>query len=112
MANDVTYIGKMDHRIQFVKLVKTKGSTGAEVKTESIVATVWSEKKTAASDKVLDEKVVAMNVVQWMIRWHPDIVSENVQSLIIRNGTDEFEIYGVEEIGRRQFLRVKTQYRE
>ena len=109
---DGIYIGKMDRRIEIIKRIKTKGSTGAEVFTENVLVAIWAEKKMASTDKVLDEKVVAMNVVQFTIRWHPLISGENLQSLYIKQGDDEFEIYGFEEVGRKQFMKLKCQYRE
>ncbi len=112
MADDGIYIGKMDHRIQVIKRIKSKGSTGAENYTESELAVVWADKKMASTDKVLDEKVVAMNVVQFTLHWHPNIAGENMQSLYIKEGTTEFEIYGFEEIGRKKYIRFKCQFRE
>ena len=112
MNDDAIYVGNMDRRISVIKQIRTKDETGADTKTDETIVECWAQKVTASSDKVLDEKVVALNVVVFQCHWHPKIVAENMQALFIREGGGDYEIYGVEEIGRRKYLKLKTQYRE
>lgn len=111
MAKEI-YIGNMDRRISVIMKVATKGTTGAEVFVNTTVATVWAYRKSASSDKELDDKVVALNVFEYLVRWHEAIAAENIQALFIDDDGVEYEIYGVEEVGRKQFLRLKCERRE
>ena len=79
MEKDGFFIGNMDRRITVLRKATTKTNTGAETKADQEIATVWAERKTASSDKKLDEKVVALNVVLYSIHYHPDIKNVNIQ---------------------------------
>lgn len=102
----------MDRRIQIIKKVRTKTDTGSETSVDSPVATVWANRKSASSDKVLDDKVVALNVVTYQFRYHPDVAAENIQDLFVLDQGDQLEIYGREEIGRKDYFKIKCQSRE
>ncbi len=106
------HIGKMDRRIDVIKRNKTRSSTGAEIFTESILISVWAEKKVLKSEEDIDDKVVTINEYQYMIRYDPDLAAQKIQHLYIRDGIDEFDIYGFDPIGRKQFLKIDCEKRE
>lgn len=110
--SDQVFIGKMDRRVKITKRITTRGSTGAENFTEELIATVWAEKRGISSDKEKDDKIIALNVVTFLMRWIPEIYAEKLQTLYVEDGGDQYEVYGFEEIGRKQFLRLKCQHRE
>jgi len=112
MEKDGFFIGNMDRRITVLRKATTKTNTGAETKADQEIATVWAERKTASSDKKLDEKVVALNVVLYSIHYHPDIKNENIQDLYVVDDGVEFEIYGFDYIGRKKYVKLKCQLRE
>lgn len=113
MEKDALFIGNMDRRIQVIEKITTKSEdTGAEILTNNLLAEVWAERKTASSDKQLDDKVVALNVVVFGIHYHPDIVSKNIQDLFVIDEGVEYEVYGVEPTGRKKYIKLKTQKRE
>ena len=106
------YIGKMDRRIEIVKRIKVRGSTGAETFTETTIASVWAERKTIKSEEALDEKIVTINEQQYIIRYHPDIAKETVQHLFIKDDVIEYDIYGFNPIGRKEYLIIECERRE
>ncbi|QLE02886.1 head-tail adaptor protein [Galbibacter sp. BG1] len=106
------YIGKMDRRIAIVKRIKSKSTSGADSYTETTLATVWAEKKELKSEEAVDDKVVTINAHQFVIRFHPEIASEKVQHLYLVDENDEYDIYGVEMVGRKQFIKINCERRE
>ncbi|WP_106793974.1 head-tail adaptor protein [Aquimarina sp. Aq78] len=112
MNKPEVYIGSMDRRIEIIKRNKSRSSTGAETYTETALTTVWANKKLLKSDEALDDKEVTINEHQYIIRYDPIIANEKIQHLFIRDHTDEFEIYGVEEIQRKKFFKIDCEKRE
>lgn len=111
MAEQV-YIGKMDRRIQVIKRIKTKTPSGADAFTETIIATVWAEKKVLKSDEAVDDKIVTINAHQYVLRYHPIIAAENIQHLYLKDDSVEYDIYGLDPMGRKQFLKINCERRE
>ncbi|MDH7444674.1 phage head completion protein [Aquimarina sp. 2201CG14-23] len=109
---DFVFIGKMDRRIDIVKKIPTKGSTGADYLTSVNIASVWASKKPLKSDESVDDKVVMINSDQFVIRYHPDIVKEKIQHLYVVDNNVELNVYGVEKVGRKQFLKLNCDRRE
>jgi len=112
MNDQRIHIGKMDSLIQVVRKVKTQSTTGAQTSSTEVVAEVWAHKETASSDKVLDDKVVALNVVSYQFRYHPALDGESPQELYVQDGSQVLEIYGFEILGRRDYFKLKCQIRE
>lgn len=112
MNKSVIYIGSMDRRIEIIKRNKSRSETGAETYTETVLATVWANKRVIKSDEALDDKDVTINEHQYIIRYDPIIAVEKIQHLYIKDDNDEFEIYGVEEIQRKKFFKIDCEKRE
>lgn len=109
---DENYIGKMDRLIQVIEKTETKSTTGAISYTDVIIAEVWAERKSATSDKEIEDKVVALNVFQYYMHYHPVIASKMMQELYVNDNGLEYEVYGVEELGREDRIRLKCERRE
>jgi hypothetical protein len=113
MFEGLKNIGSMDHRITFVKKVKVTTSTGSQTLTDQILVTVWASRESADSERVLDDKVVALNVTVFQFRYHPTLAAENILDLIlVDQDGNRFEIYSHETIGRKRFMKIKCQIRE
>lgn len=109
---DENYIGKMDRLIQVIEKIETKSSTGAVSYTDVVIAELWAERKSATSDKDVDDKVVALNVFQYYMHYHPDIAIKMMQELYVLDNGVEYEVYGAEELGREDRIRLKCERRE
>lgn len=110
---DENYIGKMDRLIQVVEKTEIKSpTTGAVSYNDVIIAEVWAERKSATSDKEVDDKVVALNVFQYYMHYHPTVASKMMQELFVHDNGIEYEVYGAEELGREDRIRLKCERRE
>lgn len=109
---DALYIGEMDRLVQVIKKTVTKSTTGAEEKTDKVLVELWAERKMLSSSEALDGKIVALNVLEYRAHWHPVIAEENIQDLYIKDGVDEYDIHGFDELGRKKHIRFKCQKRE
>ena len=112
MEKTALYIGNMDRRIKIMKKVAVKGTTGAETFQDVLITDAWAERRTANSDKVLDDKVMALNIVLYSVHWFPGITLENIQALFIVDEGSEYSNYGYEFIGRKKYVKLKCQIRE
>lgn len=112
MEKNALFIGNMDRRIKVIEKTAVKSSTGSETFTDVQLAAVWAERKSANSDKAVDEKVVALNVVMYSIHWHPDVTNKNLQCLHVVDDEIEYEVYGFEYVGRKKYIKLKCQIRE
>lgn len=112
MEKDAIYTGNMDVRVTVFKKNKTKTETGSVDHINVDVATVWAERKTESSTKVLDEKVVALNMVSYRMHFHPAIKAEKIQDLFVSDNGLELEVYGVDFVGRKKYMILKCQDRE
>lgn len=112
MEKNALYIGNMDRRIKIMKKVATKGTTGAETFQDVLITDAWAQRTTTNSDKVLDDKVMAFNIVLYSVHWFPEIALENIQALFIVDEGSEYSIYGFDYIGRKKYIKLKCQLRE
>ena len=104
--NGIVYIGKMDRRISIYREVKTITETGFETKVKELVVAVWASREVAKSEEGVDDKVVAINEFDYLVRWNPTLANEKIQQLLMNDGDEEFKIYGVKPIGRKQYLKL------
>lgn len=100
----------MDQRITLIKKVETITETGFERYSDQVVATVWASRESADSEKVVDDKVIALNVWVYQFRYHPDVAAENILDLILVDPEGfRFSIYSHEILGRKRYIKLKCQ---
>lgn len=93
--------GKLDRRIKILASVVQQDETGQPIAVESELATVWAyrmeqrlgEVFTAGADRPADTLV-------WRIRWRDDVTRD----MVIRYGSERYEVQAVREEGRREWL--------
>ena len=112
MGVEKIHIGKMDRRIDINIRVKTKTDIGSETYINTNVATVWARRESIISIEDIEDKIVAVNSYNYTIRYHPDIAGQIIQNLYITDDGQQFDIYGVDPIGRQRFLKLKATRRE
>ena len=110
--NGIVYIGEMDRRVSIYREIKTKTETGFESKVKELVTDVWASREVAKSEEGVDDKIVAINEYDYLVRWNPIIANEKIQQLLLSDGSEEFKVYGVKPIGRKQYLKLIVGERE
>lgn len=92
-----------------MEISTTKDSWNYDVKTESVFAEVWARRKDLRPSEELEEnQIVSITRTEWWIRYRSGIN----RKMTIRYGSDYFEITGIQEFGRKEFLILTTEYRE
>ncbi|MEM9685304.1 MAG: head-tail adaptor protein [Bacteroidota bacterium] len=112
MGIENIHIGQLDRRIQINSRVKAKTDIGSETYVTDTLAMVWAKRQSMSSTEEVEDKIVAVNSYDYTIRYHPDIVGQPIQNLYIVDENREFDIYGVEPVGRDQYLILKCVSRE
>lgn len=98
--------GRLDRKIELHSPTTTTDSFGQSSETFAKVADVWAMKKdTAAREIVEADQLVAMVRTEWTIRHRTDIN----ETWIVKYESNEYEIKGILEIGRREGLRLITE---
>ena len=101
-------IGKMDRRIVIEQPTVTKDDWNYDVVTWTTPATVWAEKLDRGSGEVVEvDRQTALTRTQWTMRYRSTVNS----TMRILYNSQYYYIVGVEEIGRREGLRVFTELR-
>lgn len=101
--------GRMDRRVRIETPVNTQDTAGEIVQTwATFQARMWARKVSESpSERFDDYRRVAEAVVIWEIRYVSGITPE-MRLISISNGDDIHDIVGIEEIGRREGLRITT----
>jgi SPP1 family predicted phage head-tail adaptor len=101
-------IGKMDRRIVIEQPTATKDDWNYDVVTWTTLATVWADKLDRGSGEVVEvDRQTALTRTQWTMRYRSTVNS----TMRILYNSQYYYIVGVEEIGRREGLRVFTELR-
>lgn len=102
-------IGKLDRRVTIQQLTTTQDSWNHPVESWATLATVWATKQPRrAVEPTEAQQVVALGLVDWFIRYRSDVTAQ--LRLLDADGT-AYEIVGVQEIGRREGLKLITETR-
>lgn len=102
-------IGRMDRRVTLQRVSTSADSWNHPRESWSDLGTVWATKQPRkATEPTEAGQVVALNVVDWFIRYRTDVLATSR----LLEGSDVYEVTGVQEIGRREGLRLITERRE
>lgn len=103
-------IGRMDRRITLQSLSVTRDEWNHPAETWTNLATIWATKTSRRStDPTEAKQVVALNVVDWYVRHRTDVKAD--MRLTDADGLIYY-ITGVEEVGRKQGLKIITELRD
>lgn len=99
------FIGQMDRRITVKSVTKSQNSTGEEVSTLATVAQPWAYMEEKNGNEDIEGKVIHIVDRSYIIRYNDTIKTSGFEMKVI-DGSDEFDIYHVKELGRRQHLQL------
>lgn len=102
-------IGKLDRRIALQVVTTTRDAWNHPTESWATVATVWATKTPRqATEPTEASQVVALEVVHWYIRYRDDVAAGTHR---VKWGAVVYDITGVQELGRRDGLRLITERR-
>lgn len=104
-------IGRLDRRITLQSLATDQSTDwNHPTQTWSDLATIWATKAPRrAAEPTEAKQVVALNVVDWYIRHRTDVDAK--MRLVDADG-DIYDIVSVQEVGRKQGLKLTTELRD
>lgn len=105
------YIGELDARIELIQFSYTQTTTGAPIKTESSLGSVWCKIIDVSGSEDEEGKIRALNVRKYVIRYQSTVYT-NASNIYIKDADGTYNINHAEEVGRKHFLVLKAQKRE
>lgn len=102
----------MDRRIGIQRATLTANAYGERAETWATLATVWAEVqyKVGGGESVQSDQVFSEQRVHFIIRYSSDVSDIRPSDRIKYNGNN-YQIEGVQEIGRAEGLRIVTTLR-
>jgi hypothetical protein len=105
---DLNFIGQLDTRIKIIERVRSTSASGAK----TFVATefgsgFWAKVKDVSGTESEDQKIIALNVRKYIIRYNPDLILKKITDLYIEDGDSEYNIYAFSLLGRKKFIELK-----
>ena len=103
----------MDRRIGIQRATLTANAYGERAETWATLATVWAEvqyKEGSGREAVQSDQVYSSQPVHFIIRYSSDVSDIRPSDRIKYNGNN-YQIEGVQEIGRQEGFRIVTTLR-
>lgn len=99
-------LGDLDRKVVLLEYSTGKDKSGAPLTTFSELATVWAmiNYRSSKEEEILN-KETGVTMVDFYIRYRRDIDTKNK----IQYDNRTYDILGVEEVKRKQLLKIKTQ---
>lgn len=100
--------GKMDRRVELKRITTQRTASGSQSQALSTVATLWAEVKYGTGDETYEaDKLTAVGLVHFTIRYREVLTTDQIEY----NG-QLHDVVHIEELGRRQYLKLKTRVKE
>lgn len=110
--NDVKIkIGQMNDWIEVFETTTSKSPTGQSNKTDVLFKKVWAMTNDNNASEKDGEKMYLYNIRTYTIRFDP-VVFRRGAEMFINDFDGRYNITGIKQIGRKQFLELKTLKRE
>lgn len=104
-------IGTLDRRVELVKYTSVKSSTGAPEKTEQSLGTFWAKIDDVSGSEGIEGQVISLAVRKYIMRYQPQLVADGVL-IYIKDVDGQYNINSVANLGRKEYLELKTSKRE
>jgi hypothetical protein len=110
---DNIYIGQLDKRVEIVKYSDVQSETGAPEHAEETVVTTWAKCEFQSGNEELEGQVISLNIRNYTTRFIQELLNEG-EKFYITDIVDGglFNIHHVEQVGRKEYLILKTSRRE
>ena len=111
MADKIN-IGSLDVRISiYKKEVSSTTTTGETIKADVLLKETWASRYDKSSNEEEEGKIYLVAVREYVIRYNSEIVQDG-ETMFIRDVDGDYNIYGIEQIGRKDYLRLNAVKRE
>ena len=100
-------IGTLDRRVTLVKFDSVKTTTGSPEKTEVTVGTFWAKIVDVSSDEDVEGQVISLSVRKYIMRYQQQLITEGVL-MTIKDVDGNYQVHGVTQIGRKEYIELKT----
>ncbi len=104
-------IGQLCDWIEVFETTSTKSPTGQSNKTDVLFKRCWAMTNDNDSNEKDGDKVFLFNVRKYTIRFDP-VMYERGEQMFINDIDGKYNITGIKQIGRKDFLELKTLKRE
>lgn len=97
--------GKLDRRIALQVRTTSRDRFGEEIETWTFAANLWAEKEhRRTTERYADQQRYATAELVFRVRWFPlaETVAENFKDYRILYKSREYNLLGLEEIGRKE----------
>lgn len=99
-------IGSLDRRITIQEPIESRTASGHEKQTYQDLATVWASKGYRSSEEDLETmRETRSDDITWTIRYRTGLTAKMI---IIDNVGERYDIKGFKELGRKEYLEIKT----
>lgn len=105
------FTGQRDRRIEVVKYTKTRNALQEVVVVPVTVGFFWANLKDLSQNEDIEGKLIHIINRIYTIVYHSEVKTEG-EHMVVRDEGKEFQIYHVEELGRRAQLLLKCKVRE
>jgi hypothetical protein len=99
------FIGQMHTIIKIVEKVETRNSTGEMDVTDIVIAIPVSFREDISGSEDVEGKIRNMIKRSYIIRYSDEIKAKG-DDLVVIDGNKRFDIYYIQELGRRRFLKL------
>ena len=110
--SDKVYIGQLNQRVEIWHIDPTnKSLTGETTKTPVLIGPIQSLRKDGGANETQEDKIFYLQNRTYTIRF-VEIVFKKGEEMFVRDEDGDYQIYGIELIGKKEFLKLKTNKRE
>ena len=99
------FIGQLDRVISIVELIETRNTTGEMDVTENTIATPYAFMHDVSGSEDVEGKIRHLINRTYVIRYN-ELIKNKATEMMVIDGNQKFDIYHVQEIGRRKHLKL------
>lgn len=110
MSKEIT-IGQLDRKINIYENTKVKSSSGEYIDTEILYKNCWAQSVDKTSNEEEEGKIWLYASRNYRIRYDANIVQRG-ELMLVRDDDGDYNVTGIELIGRKNYIILKTIKRE
>ena len=104
-------VGTLDRRVELVRYDTIKSTTGSPEKTEQSLGAFWAKVDDVSGTEAVEGQVISLAVRKYVMRWQQQLVDDGVL-IYIKDADGQYNINSVSNLGRKEYLELKTSKRE
>lgn len=99
------FIGHLDRKVQIVEHAKTQNSTGEMEVAQNVISVPFAQMIDVSGSEDVEGKIRHIINRYYIIRYNA-MIRLRASELMVIDGGQQYDIYHVIEIGRKQFLKL------